>query len=240
MLLSLKLLPDTKILPIPPLPPSLVGEDVPPPPPSLAGLLFCRRGCYCCLPFLVLFVLRMEELHQDSLDSGLKWDAFHRRAVHDPTEGVREGNEEEHISHAPHELGDDVKVGRKEVKLEPVENLDELSGPKIRLELGETRLHLVQLSSLEKVVPLAEEVVLANVILHHDCLNVGIGLEVELFDVDEDEMLSVILTRDDYANIVGTATESAIRILSQFKKDGLITTKGKRIKIIDKQGLLNQ
>lgn len=62
----------------------------------------------------------------------------------------------------------------------------------------------------------------------------------ETFGVDDNEMLSVILTRDDYANIVGTATESAIRILSQFKKDGLITTEGKKIKIIDKQGLLNQ
>ncbi|PHR69419.1 MAG: Crp/Fnr family transcriptional regulator [Lutibacter sp.] len=60
------------------------------------------------------------------------------------------------------------------------------------------------------------------------------------FGVDDDGMLSVILTRDDYANIVGTATESAIRILSQFKKDGLITTEGKKIKIIDQQGLLNQ
>ncbi len=60
------------------------------------------------------------------------------------------------------------------------------------------------------------------------------------FGVDENGMLSIILTRDDYANIVGTATESAIRVLSQFKKGGLITTNGKKIKIVDKQGLLNQ
>ncbi|GAB5564510.1 MAG: Crp/Fnr family transcriptional regulator [Winogradskyella sp.] len=51
------------------------------------------------------------------------------------------------------------------------------------------------------------------------------------FGTDEDDFLNIILSREDYANIVGTATESAIRILSQFKKEGLISTKGKQIKI---------
>lgn len=45
--------------------------------------------------------------------------------------------------------------------------------------------------------------------------------------------LKVILSREDFANIVGTATESAIRILSQFKKEGLISTQGKQIVILD-------
>ena len=53
------------------------------------------------------------------------------------------------------------------------------------------------------------------------------------FGVNEDGFLSVILSREDYANTVGTATESAIRILSQFKKAGYITTEGKQIKIND-------
>ncbi len=57
------------------------------------------------------------------------------------------------------------------------------------------------------------------------------------FGTDEDGNLSVILSREDYANIVGTATESAIRILSQFKKDNLISTVGKKIKIEDINGL---
>ncbi|MBQ0787297.1 MAG: Crp/Fnr family transcriptional regulator, partial [Oceanihabitans sp.] len=39
----------------------------------------------------------------------------------------------------------------------------------------------------------------------------------DTFGVAEDGMLKVILSREDYANVVGTATESAIRILSQFK-----------------------
>ncbi|HMC00152.1 MAG TPA: Crp/Fnr family transcriptional regulator [Flavobacteriaceae bacterium] len=53
------------------------------------------------------------------------------------------------------------------------------------------------------------------------------------FGVNEQGYLNVILSREDYANIVGTATESAIRILSQFKKEGLISTSGKQIKIED-------
>ncbi|WP_179320484.1 Crp/Fnr family transcriptional regulator [Winogradskyella helgolandensis] len=57
------------------------------------------------------------------------------------------------------------------------------------------------------------------------------------FDVDENGYLSVILSREDYANLVGTATESAIRILSQFKKEDLISTTGKQIKVIDFEGL---
>lgn len=57
------------------------------------------------------------------------------------------------------------------------------------------------------------------------------------FGVNPDGTLSVVLSREDFANIVGTATESAIRVLSQFKKDGLISTSGKYIKIEDLNGL---
>ena len=53
------------------------------------------------------------------------------------------------------------------------------------------------------------------------------------FGTNPDGTLSVILSREDFASIVGTATESAIRVLSQFKKGGLISTVGKQIKIED-------
>jgi CRP-like cAMP-binding protein len=53
------------------------------------------------------------------------------------------------------------------------------------------------------------------------------------FGTDDDGYLSIVISREDYASIVGTATESAIRILSQFKKEGIISTKGKQIKIED-------
>ena len=57
------------------------------------------------------------------------------------------------------------------------------------------------------------------------------------FGINENKFLNVILSREDYANIVGTATESAIRILSQFKKAGYISTEGKQIKILDVEAL---
>lgn len=53
------------------------------------------------------------------------------------------------------------------------------------------------------------------------------------FGTNPDGTLSILLSREDFANIVGTATESAIRVLSQFKKEGLISTVGKFIKIED-------
>jgi CRP-like cAMP-binding protein len=58
------------------------------------------------------------------------------------------------------------------------------------------------------------------------------------FGVNEEGVLNVILSREDYASVVGTATESAIRVLSQFKKDGLISTSGKQIKLEDLEGLM--
>jgi len=57
------------------------------------------------------------------------------------------------------------------------------------------------------------------------------------FGVNADGTLSVLLSREDYANIVGTATESAIRIISQLKREHLISTKGKYIIIEDLAGL---
>lgn len=57
------------------------------------------------------------------------------------------------------------------------------------------------------------------------------------FGTNPDGTLSVLLSREDFASIVGTATESAIRVLSQFKKEGLISTIGKQIKIENLPGL---
>lgn len=46
------------------------------------------------------------------------------------------------------------------------------------------------------------------------------------------------LAREDFAGMIGTATETAIRTLSDFKDEGLITTdKGRRIILLDKQEL---
>lgn len=53
------------------------------------------------------------------------------------------------------------------------------------------------------------------------------------FDVDEHNVLNISLTREELANMVGTATESVIRLLSEFKQDGLIELKGRRVKFLD-------
>ena len=59
----------------------------------------------------------------------------------------------------------------------------------------------------------------------------------EKFGVDSEGMLNLVLSREDYANLVGTATESAIRILSEFKKEGYISTSGKQIKLTNTEAL---
>lgn len=53
------------------------------------------------------------------------------------------------------------------------------------------------------------------------------------FDVSNDNTLQITLTREELANMVGTATESVIRLLSEFKQDGLIDLKGRKIKLLD-------
>lgn len=55
----------------------------------------------------------------------------------------------------------------------------------------------------------------------------------ETFGLDEYNILQVSLTREELANIVGTATESVIRLLSEFKTDRLIELNGRRIKLLD-------
>lgn len=57
------------------------------------------------------------------------------------------------------------------------------------------------------------------------------------FDRDNDGAIDVHLSREDIANIIGTATESAIRLLSEFKKKKLINLKGKQVFITDVVGL---
>jgi CRP/FNR family transcriptional regulator, polysaccharide utilization system transcription regulator len=62
-------------------------------------------------------------------------------------------------------------------------------------------------------------------------------LLVNDFGLDENNYLNISLTREELANIVGTATESVIRLLSEFKTDKLVELNGRRIKILDKKGL---
>lgn len=60
-----------------------------------------------------------------------------------------------------------------------------------------------------------------------------------MFGVDEKGFIAVKLTREEIANAIGTATESAIRLLSEFKRDGFILLHGKQIKLLDKPKLIH-
>lgn len=57
------------------------------------------------------------------------------------------------------------------------------------------------------------------------------------FGLDEENFLKVSLTREELANIVGTATESVIRLLSEFKSDKLVELNGRKIRILNQRGL---
>ncbi|MGB3180190.1 MAG: Crp/Fnr family transcriptional regulator [Cyclobacteriaceae bacterium] len=52
------------------------------------------------------------------------------------------------------------------------------------------------------------------------------------------EEVEINLTREDLANIVGTATETLIRLLHDFKEENLITSKGRKITVTDPKGLV--
>lgn len=57
------------------------------------------------------------------------------------------------------------------------------------------------------------------------------------FGLDEHNNLEISLTREELANIVGTATESVIRLLSEFKSDKLVELNGRKIRILNRKGL---
>lgn len=57
------------------------------------------------------------------------------------------------------------------------------------------------------------------------------------FGEDPDGFLLLTLSREDIANVVGTATESCIRIISEFKGKGFIKTSGKKIGIANARAL---
>lgn len=59
----------------------------------------------------------------------------------------------------------------------------------------------------------------------------------ENFDLDRQNTLQISLTREELANMVGTATESVIRLLSEFRTDNLIELQGRKIKFLNITGL---
>ena len=58
-------------------------------------------------------------------------------------------------------------------------------------------------------------------------VNFKIGMPVE-----------ISMGRDDLANLVGTARENVVRLLSEFKEEGILETKGRKIIVHDVQKLI--
>ena len=93
--------------------------------------------------------------------------------------------------------------------------------PKFSLELMKLACH--ELGEASKIITnLAQKSVrerLAEVLL----------ILRETFGENEEGELDIALTREEIANMVGTATESVIRLLSEFKDDDLIEIHGRRL-----------
>ena len=88
-------------------------------------------------------------------------------------------------------------------------------------ELGEANAYITDIA--QKTVKER----LAEILIHLD----------REFGTDDLGILNISLTREELSNIVGTATESIIRLLSEFKNEGTLELNGRKIKILDKPGL---
>jgi CRP-like cAMP-binding protein len=51
--------------------------------------------------------------------------------------------------------------------------------------------------------------------------------------------VEINMSRDDLANLVGTARENVVRVLTEFKGDGIVETKGRKIIVLNVQKLIS-
>lgn len=58
------------------------------------------------------------------------------------------------------------------------------------------------------------------------------------FGTDKEGYLKVNISREELSSLIGTATESCIRLLSELKKNNLIEISSKKIKILNQTALL--
>lgn len=54
----------------------------------------------------------------------------------------------------------------------------------------------------------------------------------------ENEPVEIILSREDFSNMVGTAVETLVRLLHDFKDEGLIETEGRKIRVLNAKALV--
>ena len=83
-------------------------------------------------------------------------------------------------------------------------------------ELGESNRYIKDIAQKSVKERLAEILLL----IAHD------------FGIEPDGTLKLAISREDLSNFVGTATETLIRLLSEYKTEGLVEAKGRRIKLL--------
>jgi CRP-like cAMP-binding protein len=55
---------------------------------------------------------------------------------------------------------------------------------------------------------------------------------------EENKPVEINLSREDLSNLVGTAVETVVRLLHDFKEEGLVSTNGRKIRILDAKRLV--
>lgn len=88
----------------------------------------------------------------------------------------------------------------------------------------------------QKLVTIAQKSVRERLAATLLMLKESYGMEGE----ENSTLIDIALSREDLANIIGTATETVIRLLSEFKNQELISLQGKKIKVLDPQGLVKE
>ena len=88
----------------------------------------------------------------------------------------------------------------------------------------------------QKLVTIAQKSVRERLAATLLMLKETYGMEGE----EDSTLIDIALSREDLANIIGTATETVIRLLSEFKNQELISLQGKKIKVLDPKGLVKE
>jgi CRP-like cAMP-binding protein len=55
---------------------------------------------------------------------------------------------------------------------------------------------------------------------------------------NKSDLVEIVLSREDLANMVGTATETLVRLLQELKKEGIIGIDGKKITVLKGKTLI--
>jgi CRP-like cAMP-binding protein len=123
----------------------------------------------------------------------------------------------------------EAKVGfvSKENLMKLIEQYDELS-KMLTKNLGHEFGVLINIITTFTQKTVRERVALTLLILNEKFKN----------NIDDNGTIQIVLTREDFANIVGTAVETLVRFLHEFKEESLIKTQGRKISVINKTKLL--